>query len=187
LRVALSWTFAIPEDCTGCLGYTDSTSGKQKREVHRYSSSGSNPACHTNEYFTPLRTYYEVELVKLGSWVSIGLATDEFITSNGNVVGGQADIINYGNYEDGGRCSFYFNGQEEQIPDQNKFRLKAGMKIGVLVKHKTGTQYSVKFYCDGNKTQEYEFTYTNKPLRPTIGLGSGTTVKLLFVPARQQQ
>lgn len=78
------------------MSFTSSLAGLKQLEVTRASNNGSNPACHTKQYFSPIKRYCEMELVNLGNWVSIGFSTSAFKCNGGDVVGGQASIKNIG-------------------------------------------------------------------------------------------
>jgi len=197
--LVLSWTFTIPSKCENCLRLTQAENGGPDIEVERYSDNGSNPGCYTNEYFSHGRCYFEVQVIKQGTWFAVGMATADYLVTGGSVLGNDNNYENYAVYAT--RSSTFTFGKKgpDVSDDYCTTTLDVGTRIGVLKKTKKISiqqqqqqaslvqlpVYTVEFYMNGKKESSMysaEFEYDkNKPVRPTVALGLGTCLRILNV------
>jgi len=168
--LVLSWTFTIPSECKNCLRFTQSENvGRPDIEVEGYSNYGSNPCCYTEQFFSHGRCYFEVQVIKQGTWLAVGMATEDYLVNGGNVLGNDMYSENYALHAAKNNIFTFGKKGPDVRDDCCTTTFNVGTRIGVLVKPKKTTSiqqlqasivqlpvYTVEFYLSGKSIKHVQ-------------------------------
>jgi len=198
------WTIVIPPELQNVLFFAkcpplEHMGNDQKchhlNEVYR-EDYGSNPVFHTLQPFHPFngskhgRTYFELQVVHMGEWISVGIAQHGFSNNKSSVgiVGAVADddCKNYGIFSDISTLEGYDCGSPTQLAAmREQCNIQSGSVIGIETIDEDYEQVEEEpFYnrtaiirVNGNILVEFKY-YEDTPFWPFVGLGAFTRVKI---------
>jgi hypothetical protein len=144
--------------------------------VHRKNrSTPNNPAVRTVKPFSLRRVVFEAKIVKMGNWLSIGVAQSRFPLHNHEVLGSHHDCFNIGYYVD--RKSHHLKLRAWRVhADCKEFAQEDVIRIQVDFE-----QLEIRFFAnDMPQGPPVKFEHEEaSDLYPTIALGANCIVQIL--------
>jgi len=149
-----------------------------RHSIKRIQPVTTNPSLRTTRELTPNRNFFEVTLKRLGSWVSVGIATEFFPSEGGAVVGSSNDYFNSGWYTDDSSFSIdYFVPELHTIYQKwnSHSKLVTGDRIGVMIDFQN---FTVSYFKNDQPIALIPVTNLsfNNSIYPTVSVGFKTKI-----------